>query len=415
MIIRWQYPLFLFIQGPSPETLDLAGEFRHKDAPAKYELLGDKPYFTRTPEGKDVYYRMVRTIRFQIDDTKLMGIQESDYPRLFKLAISVMNRVLCGIRNSGIVTAACEINPQESEANKLFIKWALEVSEDGKVWTRLLKEDPAIGWISALFPENTSELDSSLWPEIEESIQDNILPPPEREFFVNCIEYLKNRNFRMAVVESVTCLDIVTSQYLNIYLASYKKIPKDRIERFLQPQLGLAARVSVLLDLCLHPDDIKNIGFNNVLQTIKWRNKIIHNSGRLPKELPDNEIVEGVTSVLALTSVLSQARNQVESMPELQEIGKKISDKTSAPRPDIWVYGKHKVKMDFSFFIVLSEFPGNEKLELILGEAIRLLSERDRRFKPEEHLYIRFFKFPGELKATWSKGKLVNVPVAAES
>jgi len=413
MKIQWTFPLPLFINGPSPDALVLAGEFKHNDVFVKYELLGDKPTHFQIPERKDAYYCTARMIYFQIDDTKIASIQKSEYPQLLKLMVSVMNRILRGIRNAGIVPAANEINPLGSEVEKLFMRWAVKVSEDGKVWTRLVKEDLLQGLISTLFPDNISELDSSLWTNIEESIQDDIMPPPEQEFFVNCIEYLHNRNYRMAVVESVTCLDIVTNQYLKSYLASFKKIPKNRTKLFLQPQLGLTARIAVLLNLCLHQEDIKKIEFSNVISAIEWRNNIIHKSGHLPENLSDKIIHICIKSVLSLTSLLARSRNQVESLPEMQEIGKKISDKTSAPLPNIWVRENHKIIMEFSFFIVLKEFPGLEKLELIVSEAKKLLSERDGRFRPEEHLYIRFFQFPGELRATWSKGKLASVPIAS--
>lgn len=413
MKVRWHFPLALYINGPSPDALNLAGEFTHKGLAVRYELPGDEPNSIQTPDKGQVFFRTVRAISFYIDDIKPASVQEAEYPQLLRLMVSVMNRVLRSIRNAGVVSAAKEINPLETETDKLFRRWAVEISDNGENWSRILKEDPAKDFLWMLFPDNIGELESSLWPDVEEAIQDDINPPPEQEFVVNCFEYLHQRNYRMAVVESVMCLDIVTSQYLNSYLASYKKIPPHRIKEFLRPQLGLSARISGLLDLCLHPDNIKKIEFNKVLATINWRNEIIHKSGHLAQNLPEGIIRNYISNVLELVFLLSRERNQIETMPEMQVIGAEISKRTSAPFPNIWVVGKHKVIMEFNIFPVPADFPGADKLEEISQEAIRLLSERDRRFKAEEHLYIRFYRFPKELRAYWSKGILTIVPITS--
>ncbi len=406
MKIRWHYPLALFINCPSPDALNLAGEFMHKGSAVRYGLPGDKPKSIQTPDKGEVFFSTVRAISFFIEDIKPASIQEAEFPQLLRLMVSVMNCVLRSIRNAGVVSTAKEINPLESEAEKLFRRWAVEVSDDGENWSRLHKEDPAKDFLWMLFPDDIGELESTLWPDIEESIQDDINPSPEQEFVVNCFEYLHQRNYRMAVVESVLCLDIVTSQFLNGYLASYKKIPPHRIKEFLRPQLGLSARISGLLDLCLHPDDIKKIEFNKVLATINWRNEIIHKSGHLPQSLPEANIREYISSVLQLVFLLSGERNQIETMPEMQGIGMELSKRTSAPFPNIRVVGKHKVIMEFNIFPIPADFPGPDKLEEIAQEAVKLLSKRDKRFKAEEHLYIRFYCFPKKLRAYWSKGVL---------
>lgn len=414
MKIRWNFPLMLFIHGPSADALELSDEFIQNDLTVKFSLLGEKPSPFQTAEKTDAYFRTVRAIHFKIEDIKTATIQESLYPKILKIMVLILNRVLRGIRNAGVVAAVNEINPPESEAEKFFRKWSVETSENGESWTLLIKEDPMLAIMSALFPDSCGELNSSLLSDIRETIIDNISPSPEQEFVVNCIEYLHNRNYRMAVVESVTCLDIVTSQYLNSYLATYKNISKNRRDRFLQPQLGLSARIACLLDLCLNPDDTKKVEFDNIFTAIGWRNEIIHKSGHLPRDLPDEIIITRILSVLELVNLLAGLRNQIENMPELQEIGKKISKQTSAPLPNISIVGKHKIVMEFTYFAFLGEFPDLEKLNAVAQEAKKLLSERDKRFCAEEHLYIRFYSFPNELRAIWRKGILNPVQKTPE-
>jgi len=412
MKIKWHFPLALFIKGPSPDAMDLASEFTHKGVAVRVELGGDTPTPIKIPDKPEVFTRTARAITFIIDDTRRASIQKSEYPQLLSLMVSTMNRVLRSIRNAGVVASAKEINPLKSDAENLFRRWAVKTTEDGEHWARLVQEDHVRELIAALFPDNIEDFDSSLWADIEESIQDNIGPPPEDEFVVNCFEYLDNRNYRMAVVESVMCLDIVTSQYLKSYLASYKKIPANRIDLLLQPQLGLSARIAGLLDLCLHPEELKNVEFGQVLKAIKWRNNIIHKSGHLPPGLQEEIIRKHISSVLKLVFLLAKSRNQIESIPEMQVIGTELSKRMSVPFPNIWVAARHRVIMEFEFFVIPSEYPALDKLEAIVQEAITLLSERDKRFRGEEHLYVRFFRFPKELRAVFRNGKINPVPAS---
>lgn len=410
MKLRWFFPMAIYAKGPSLEALSLEGNFKHEDFSVKFRLLGEKSAPLATPEKEKIYYSQIRSICFEVEDNKIGTFEESDYPRLFKFLISIINRVIRSIRNFGIIATAKEINPQGSEAERYLRRWKIEVSEDGERWIPLMKEDLWKDLLFGLMPEISEELDASLWPDIEESIQDNIVPVPEEEFCVNTIEYLKNGNFRMALVESVMCLEIVTSQYLEKYLTVHMKTPPNRIDMLLQPQLGLSARVAALLDLCLHPDDIKKIEFKNILTAIRWRNKIMHKTGHLPKNLPEDIIRRNIVSVLKLVSLLAMRRNQIEASPEMQKTSKAISEKLKVPLPNIWVTGRHRILMEFVFFVIPSNIPTPEVLDAISKEAIRLLSERDTRFKPEEHLYIRYFNFPRELLARWYKGTLHLVP-----
>ncbi len=352
MLIRWHFPLALSIRGASLKALHLSTEFQHKGLSVKVEVSGDKPSSYEIPDKGEIFFSTARAINFLIQDADAGYTQEAEYPRLLRLMVPIMNRVLRSVRNSGVVSSAREINPPDSKASRLFRSWAVEISDDGINWSRLMKEDKFQEFMMVLFPENMAELDSSLFSSIEEAIQDDISPPPEQELVVNCFEYLDDRNYRMAVVESVMCLDIVTSQYLNSYLATYKSIPASRIKKFLQPQLGLSARVAGLLDLCLNEEDRKKIDFDKILKTISWRNGIIHESGHLPSDLREDTITENVLRVLGLVFLLSQERDQAISWPQMRGIGKEVSERTGSPVPHIWIRGRHRVIMELLYFTV---------------------------------------------------------------
>jgi len=412
MKIRWFFPLAINAKGSSPEALSLGSKFTHADFSVNFMLNEENPANLDVPDKEKNHFRLIRGISFDVENKKIKKLEESDYPSLFMNLVPIINRVIRSIRNFGFIATAREINPRNFEAESYFRKWRIEICKDSVSWNPLLKKEPWEALLYAMFPKTNDELDASLWPDILESIKDNRVPAPEEEFIINTIEYLKERNYRMALVESVICLEIVTNQYLEKYLSIHMKIPKDRIEKLLQPQVGLSARVAVLLNLCLHPDDIKKIELNNTITAIRWRNKIMHKTGNLPDNLPENITLRNITSVLQLADLLARRRNQVEASPDMQEISKTISEKFKVPYPNIWVTGRHRILMEFVFFVFSNDIPAPEILEKISLEASRLLSERDPRFEPEEHLYIKYLNLAKKLLARWYDGKLHLVPSA---
>lgn len=106
-----------------------------------------------------------------------------------------------------------------------------------------------------------------------------------------------------------------------------------------------------------------------------------------------------------LVSLLAQRRSQIEVSPEMQEIGKAIAEKYEVPIPNIWLMNRHRVLIEFAFFVIVSEFPKAEVLEALAQEASTLLKARDNRFNPNKHLVIRYKSFM-DIKARWIKGSL---------
>jgi hypothetical protein len=104
--------------------------------------------------------------------------------------------------------------------------------------------------------------------------------------------------------------------------------------------------------------------------------------------------------------LLARRRDQIIASPEMQEIGKKLSERFSVPIPTIWLLQKHRILIDLVFFVIPSNLPGAGVLESIAKEASDLLSTRDPRFRPNDHLYIKFSAFPNDVRARWYDGHL---------
>ena len=76
------------------------------------------------------------------------------------------------------------------------------------------------------------------------------------------------------------------------------------------------------------------MNFTNILRAINRRNHIIHKTGNLAKEIQENQIRQDIYDVLNLSLLLAHRRNQITNSPEMQKIGKEISDSTAVPTFD---------------------------------------------------------------------------------
>jgi hypothetical protein len=121
--------------------------------------------------------------------------------------------------------------------------WFPEISTDGECWTNLPRSK-GFGFLQLFLASKFSrsariledaKLNVALWPDIVETLEDKKEPPPELEFLTNAIGHLRERNFRLAVVESIVCLEIVFTQFISNYLSISVKVKKKNLQRFLSP------------------------------------------------------------------------------------------------------------------------------------------------------------------------------------
>ena len=409
MKLRCRVPLFTYVIGASLDALNLESEFGHDDLIVKLKLSGEEPRSSVSFPKDSRYFLKITSLDFFIEKLEIEEVKKSEYPNLLRILTPIINRVLRNIRNFGIVAHVNEIYPRDEDAEHYLGRWEVELSVDGENWKSVVPDTLLQTLLFFARTEKIGRLRAASWPDIEEAIQDNLDPPPEQEFMTNAIEYLELRNYRLALLESIICLEIVMTQYIRKYLSIQKRIPRERIDEFVSPQLGLKARVSALLNLCLNADDIATIEFNNVLEAINWRNTVIHRTGHLPKVKNEEERRENISSVLKLVSLLARRRDEIETLPKTRKMAKTISEKHGVPVPQIWLLDRHRVLVEF-FFVTLRDFPEKQVLEAVAQEASAQLCTRDPRFKPEEHLHIRYIVFPRNIRARWYNGRLHLLP-----
>lgn len=417
MKLRLKVPFNAYIVGSKPEALELNTVFEHPPFQVRLSLTGQEPLSSEELPEEGRHFRQATRIIFELSPLQAGQHAPSEMKellapdqrlRLVRLLVSVVNRVLLGIRNVGTVINIAEIRFREDEVEPLLREWDAEVSLDDEEW-QPLTEPKSTFWkrlMTASMPRHPmGELRSTRWPDIEEAIQDELEPNPEQEFLTNALEHVRQRNYRLALLEAIVCLEIVLSQFLENYLLINKGFSRNRVMKMLGKDVSLTPRVGLLLELVLTPGELKSLSIGDALKAISWRNTIVHKTGHLPLGLSDNEAEDCIFSVLHLADVLARKRTQIVASPESKEVAQFAALALKVPLPTISLIRHHRRVVHFQFFLS-DEFPSEEKMKEIAEVLARRIQERDRRFKPEEHLYIRFSDFPQKTIAVWSRGML---------
>lgn len=415
MKVRCKIPFGIYLFGGSQAALEIWTSYGVAGLQVSVSFLGMEPMELGVLPAEQKFFKRCNWLQLEIEDqpgeeTRLLDlIQPAEYRQLVGILADSANRVLSAVRNFGTVPHISELRPDPDKAEELLKMWGVEVSHDGQEWQRLIEERRSIlDGFRALFPqeEHIRELNVNTWSDIAEAIQDDIQPTPEQEFLTNAIEHLRLKNFRLAVVEAVICLEVVLTQYLVQYLKSYKGLSNNRIKEFLSPELSLTTRLSGLLDLTLETHDLEKINLSSVKTVVSWRNSITHRTGHLPTGLNEETIRAHVSDVFGLVDLLARRRDAIAAEPALRDVGERIAEEFGILRPQLWAAPGHRVLVQFTF-ILDRELPNTETLERISRRVGELFASRDQKFRQEEHLYILFKTVQGGARARWRQGQLV--------
>lgn len=416
MKIRFRVAFSAYILGPSPEVLELSTTFAHPPFKVEISITGERALSSDDLPEEERHFRRATQILFELDFLPSDPRSTKEWNKLLnparrlpliRVLASIVNRVMRAIRNYGIVVHVAEIRFDEDEVDSLLHEWNVEVSHNGNKWQPVLK--PKSGFWESLMAisirrQPVANFRAARWPDIEEAIQDDLEPGPEREFLTNSLEHIRLRNFRLAVLEAIVCLEIVLSQFLENHLLINKRFSKNRLDKVLSKDVGLTTRVGLLLDLVLTPADLKPLNIGNVLKAISWRNTVVHKTGHLPRALSDDETKDCIFSVLHLAEILAAKRAQIVASPESKELARFIALAFKVPIPTISLVQNHRRVVHFQFFLS-DEFPSEETMREITDVLARKIQDRDKRFVREEHLHVRFAEFQQTI-AAWSKGEL---------
>lgn len=357
----------------------------------------------------------LRTERIKItlcgDDTAhelWQRIGNSEWHDLVQILRAVINRCLRGIRNFGVVPSlrALRESPNEN-AEAILRRWGAEVEANGE-WQKLLPEIElfALGAFLTSSPTVHGELQVVRWSLIEEAIQDDLEPPPELEFTTNAVEHLRLDNQRFSLLEAIIGLEIVLTRWLTVYLTTEKGLSKTRIRQFLSPDLGLSSRLAAVLDLTMDRRTLKTIDLTKVLSAVKWRNHVMHRTGKLPADLSEELIRDRIAEVLSLISILARNTERLEQKPAMDALPDQIkATPGDLPRPVVAYWGHHRVSVQFMGYGTDDGWIPPESDVAALAKKIEdIRVATDRRFRSELHLRIVFRRFPNEIRASWDRG-----------
>lgn len=304
MWVRFRVSFHSFIDGPSPESLNLETKFKHRLLLVTATFEGNETYVI--DESSDMgHVRKVTGLVITVEGVRTV----KNHRRLLGLLTLVANRILGAIRNFGKVVYVKPVTVDYSKATveDYLRAWEVEVSQDLKEWKSLATKpkdrSQLMGYARALglLSEEKPSIRSCDWAAVEKGLNSCAEVTPHVELLVNTLEHLGRRNYRLAVLEAVTCLEVTLNGYLRKYFSISKKLPEEIVDFVLDPRVGLKDRIKKLMipSLALGKDTL-----DSVVQVLHWRNGVVHRSGRLPLGIADSEKKEKILEVLGLAMLL---------------------------------------------------------------------------------------------------------------
>jgi len=412
MFARFPVYITFYLVGPSAESLNVSARFTHGEHLVEVSFIDGEPKEIPDSERHARFYRQTKGFSFTLEGPNLsVEYIRQHQPEFLDVIRTFVLRTFRAIRYFGIVPELPEtMLPAilKLEPDLELWHWHVDVSPDGQVWESIndsmkLKSSMLWGALVGPWTLDHCELNVIWWSAIQEALELNLEPSAESEFYTNAVGHVRKKNFRLAIVEIIIGLEIVMTQFLRAHLNQKHNLSKSKINHFLDQFDSIYYRVSVLLDVVLHPSWLREIDRKKILDVINWRNAIAHKTGRLPADIPEQTYREGISAVRELIDILATRRDNIKAEPELDQISIKLAAQASIFRPLIWLEKRHAVRMDIVFF---SSTPSDEpELQHLAAEASRLLQIRDSKFDAKEHLTIYFKTLGGEQQNYFALGR----------
>ncbi len=412
MEIRILPRVSIYLFGSSADKLDPEVTFQHGDLTCTLRLRSDTEAIENPAAGAspdDKFVRHVPNLDIAISDNESgeLGelLREDGLVRLGTLAVEVCNRCIRAMRNYGFAPGLTELSPEKYEsAEPLLRAFGLETHQADEDWEPRFDTDPITLAFAGLFgsPPSTASIRVRNWLAISEAIVENLEPPPEYEFSVNAIEQLNARHLRLALLEAIIGLEIVLTRYLRSYLAVRRGFTNSDINAVVTPNLTLSLRVNLLLRLLKF--EAPKFDHRLLRKAIKWRNTIVHRTGKLPSNVDAEGVREAIWEVVGLTERLAHLANQTEASPGLQPIQEQLREE----RGHTVTLTSHRGHDIVAVFLINDEDATQDEMLKLVERIVPPLRERDASFEPERHLTARFAisGFPPELAGVWREGEL---------
>lgn len=317
MILRGTIPVDFYVTGKNGDDLNLSTCFKYKKMSCSITISGENIFDISEADLQNNSIMHAERLLVVLEESQggdyLDKIIESkEYEEIVLIMTRAVNHCIQAIRNFGMVPHIHEILEDYPRAECILYFWSVEISSDIREWTQIIQKPNNLEQLKNYFSYKqppSGRLEASKWPEIERALAEDLKPPPEREFYTNSMENMKIKNYRLALIEAIIGLEIVLSRYLIGYMQYEKHLSKTRIKGIISPSLDLTTRISVLLELIVEPEYLKDIDIERILSAIGWRNSVIHKTGNIPLGVTEKELVEAINEVLNLIVLLGSLYN----------------------------------------------------------------------------------------------------------
>jgi hypothetical protein len=326
---------------------------------------------------------------------------------LFSFLFDAVNLITANFRIHGNISDLKPDKKRPEKYKEFFSKYGVSISNDGTEWKPVRFLNFLQSMVSTYSETHYKpSLQINNWKVIEENLITRTKNRPESEFVSSAISHIRQGNLRLAVFESVVGLEIALGQFLKMYLEIEKKIPIDRIAKFLKPDLGLTGKVACLLDLCLDRKSMEGVNIDSVLKVITARNAIVHQSGNLPEDTDEEGLKLDLYGVLDLIEILAIERD-VLRIPWIKfGFIMKLSKDHALPIPRLQILENNKIcltygnsRTDFNF--------GDEDIHGMANAIEATLHLTQPEFRKERSLIMLFIN-KGGIQKRYLKGSIVG-------
>jgi hypothetical protein len=394
---RFEVPASLTVYGRGAEGLPLTQSFTERRFNVSVEFVPHNVPPFGAPAGESAI--SIGTIRC-IASPAIPAVANPDDPTVVGLVVTFLNRVLGGLRNVGFIHTA-KLIPLTAVANAeaarpYLIQFAVHsrVTRDGE-WSpmhqatmndRLVEVALARHRVRDPSPMPSGALPTERFIDACDAIEDGQAPAPDQEFYVNALEHVEAGNYRMAIVESVICLELCIAGWMNEWLRR-RGVADQAIQSHFSKDVGIAARVAVMVPVLLHGQFHARYDSAAVLRLIKLRNGIAHKTGHV-EGVPHEQLIALINEAMKLAVTATTHTKRLQATERLAAVQADVQRRCGT-RPNIDFYPPRSYFAEFRY-PGLASIPDPRTLEAAVNALGERLSADDRRFVAERDLEVSF-------------------------
>ncbi len=195
-----------------------------------------------------------------------------DTRKIYRRTLKIINLLILHFRNIGHILNLHEINEDSRDYSSYINLWQVEIKKDGK-WEKIKDYRSIIALFSSSY-KDIEEIDAQRFQYVIKSIISNQRLLSEIIILNNSIEYLIKHNYRLAIIEIITALEIAISKYILKYTSQNYMLEQRDKSNILKA--GVYYKVNLFIRSL---EKFKKVDYKKINNIIRWRNGIVHEGG----------------------------------------------------------------------------------------------------------------------------------------